>query len=284
MYIQETYKNLMYYKPFNELYVLYDNDKDMSYMGVMSFSKYKYSLKNWLDCPDWTVKNFDKETKKYITSYKKTSKRFSMHCINLQVKTEVFGHAIIALHDSKTNELEFFQRDVSMFEISQEYKKSQKLLKDFFKYIYGDTVKFKFQEQLCIITSKFVNECKIKNYELYKRVEGDCMIWMLWYLELRLKNHNFSRGQVLSKVIKYFKNDIRRFRPDGHYACKVILGYSTFIDNFNKQFDIIKTEKGDFIKINKRKSTPLLKKAERLMKMYLFYLRDFVREHRLIKL
>jgi hypothetical protein len=116
MYIQETYKNLMYYKPFNELKIIYNDDQDMSYMGVMSWSKYrfKYSLKNWLDCSDWTVKNFDKETKKYITSYKKTSKRFSMHCINLQVKNADFGHAVIALHDSKTNELEFFQREATV--------------------------------------------------------------------------------------------------------------------------------------------------------------------------
>jgi hypothetical protein len=284
MYIQETYRNLMYYKPFNALYVIYDDDKDMTYMGVVSYSKYKYSLKNWLDCPDWTVKKFDKETKKYISSYKKTSKRFSMHYIKLQVKNADFGHAVIALYDSKTNELEVFQRNTYIYEIDQEYKKLQKLLKDFFKYIYGDTVKFKFQEQLCIITSKIGYQCEIRTRKLYKRVEGDCMLWMLWYLELRLKNHSLSRGQVLSKAIKYFKDDLRRFRLSGNLVCKVILGYSTFIDNFNKQFDVIKNEKSYFIKINKKKSTPLLKKAERLMKMYLFALRDFVREHRLIKL
>ena len=78
--------------------------------------------------------------------------------------------------------------------------------------------------------------------------------------------------------------NIKKSKQETYLVCKIILGYSTFIDNFTNQFELQLTENGLAIKINKKKSTPLLKKAGRLMKMYLFAIRDFMRAHRLPRL
>ena len=98
------------------------------------------------------------------------------------------------------------------------------------------------------------------------------MIWSLWYLELRLKNRDIPRRQVLTRAIKIFTKDIGSgsYKSDISLACRVMLGYKKFIDDFTDQFIVAKTSDDAPIKINKRKSTPLLAKAERLMKTYLF--------------
>jgi hypothetical protein len=280
MYIQEKFKNLLYYMSFNELHFFYDNKPP--FMSIFSKSRNDvHSFKNRVSSANWSLKKFDINVKKYISNYRNTTKRFSIHIVNL-IGKKWEDYNVIALHDSKTNEIEFFQRDACMSAISEEYEISQKLLKDFFKYIYDDNVKFKFQEKLCVITSKYNILCSGINPELYRRNFDDRVLWILWYLELRLKNQELSRSQVLSKVIKIFKNDFKKSYQDTNLVCKILLGYSTFIHNFVKQFTLIKTVNGIIIKINKKKTTPLLKKAERLMKMYIFSLKNFIRKDKTV--
>ena len=102
----------------------------------------------------------------------------------------------MALYDSKTNEIEFFQRNPGLGKYTV-FDKSKPLIKKFFTYIYGDNLKFKFQENFCLKADFFSESCTYKNYDLYDRVDGDCLLWVLWYLELRLKNQALSRNQVL---------------------------------------------------------------------------------------
>lgn len=277
MYIMETYRNLLFYNPFIQLNIVYDEDAKQVYIDILVFSKYKYERIIYKE--KYSLEDFGKNFKKYINNYRKTTKRFSYHNISTRrfnnIRGEFDEHAMTVLYDKQTNELEFFQRDPGQKK-QTEIEYGKKNLVNFFKYVYNENIKPVYNNNFCLKTGFFSDLCKAKNWRLNKRIYGDCMLWSLWYLELRLKNSDMSRRQVLNKTIKIFVNDIKKNNPDTHLVCKVILGYSTFIDNFTKQFYLIKTSKGQVIRINNKKSTPLLKKAELLMKQYLFNIRNYL--------
>jgi hypothetical protein len=271
MYIMEKYKDILFHVPFNELEVVYDEKNKILYGNLCSYSKDKCEHIHYRET--YLQEDFGKNFKKYITKHRKTKKRFSYHVVSLTDYNSDIGHAMTVLYDSKTKEIEFFQRNPGTEKYSV-FENSKPILINFFRYVYGENIKPVFNNNLCVKAAFFSELCYNKNWELNKRIYGDCMIWSLWYLELRLKNHALSRRQALNKTIKIFTKNLKWYTVDTHLVCKVILGYSTFIDNITEQFYWVKTSNGRAIRIDKKKTTPLLKKAERLLKMYLFYIRN----------
>jgi hypothetical protein len=271
----EKYKDVLFYVPFTSLEVVYNKEKNNPlYILEFNYSKSKTKNIGFLYKNKYSDKDFSKSFIKHVNKYRNTKKRFCYHFVDIRDSSSYeggSGHAMTVLYDSFTKEIEFFQRNPGTEKYSV-FENSKPILTNFFRYVYGETVKPVFNNNLCVKAAFFSELCYNKNWELNKRISGDCMIWSLWYLELRLKNNALSRRQALNKTIKIFTKNLKWYTVDTHLVCKVILGYSTFIDNITEQFYWVKTSNGRAIRIDKKKTTPLLKKAERLLKMYLFYI------------
>jgi hypothetical protein len=181
------------------------------------------------------------------------------------------GHAITVLYDKLTNEMELFQRNPSKGRYTP-YEESKPLLLFFFRDVFGKKAKPVYNDSLCVKAWEISNLCSSMHFEFYRKLDGDCMIWALWYLELRLKNKDIPRRQVLARTMRILTKDLKTYMSDVNLACRVILGYRKFIDDFTDQFTVFRSSDDTVIKINKKKSTPLLAKAGRLMKTYLFLL------------
>jgi hypothetical protein len=57
-------------------------------------------------------------------------------------------------------------------------------------------------------------------------------------------------------------------------VCRIIHGYSKFVDSFRQLYEIEKNSSGNMIRIKKivKKETLLYKKAERMLKQFMFYI------------
>ena len=273
MYLQEKYKDIVYYIPFSRMTVMLDKNitalafnfgKDKNLFWI-----YEDHLHLFIDSEKNV--NGEEEYGKYIKKLKKTNKRFLMFSLSIYIIDKEFSHAVSLLYDKFTNELEFFQRNPSKYSYKP-YEEVKKIVLSFFKNVFGKKVKPVYNNNLCIKAYYISGFCSGAHFELYKNLDGDCMIWSLWYLELRLKNRDIPRRQILNRAIRTFTKSLKKYDPDVNLACRVILGYRKFIDDFVEQFEVVKSSKGSYLRINKKKSTPLLKKAERLLKTYLFLL------------
>lgn len=256
MYILDKFKNDIYYQPFKLIFLI--TTKIGRNFIITDYSKKK------LFSP--------KTIKKYKIGYKNTTKRFSFHTISHQFYGDSCSHALLALHDKKTNEIEFFNRSAG--EISDNaINKYQEDFKIVFSEIYGDNVKFKFQENFCIKTKIFTFKCNWHYPKIYEHLGGECVLWVLWYLELRLTNKNLSRKQVLSKTIKLLDSEHFGQKNIPPLACQIIHSYSKFVDNFRGMYEIDKTPNGNMIRIKKiiKKHTPIYKKAEKMLKQFIIY-------------
>lgn len=269
MYIQERYRNLVFYVPNSRLVLSFieKNGKDVLFFSFDERAHFwisKTKNSGFIE-----ISGDEERFIKYTKKLKKTNKRFLL--FQASTYEENGAHAITVLYDKLTKELELFQRNPGK-EKYYPYEGTKVLLTAFFKKVFGKNIKPVYNNNLCIKAWDISNLCSSMHFEFYEKVEGDCLIWSLWYLELRLKNKDIPRRQVLNRVIKTFTKSIKPYEPDVNLACRVILGYRKFIDDFTDQFIVVKTLSGTVIRIDKKKTTPLLKKAERLLKTYLFLL------------
>jgi hypothetical protein len=277
MYLQEKYRNSVFYVPFSNLVVIIDEDivrltfnfGNSEDLFCISSAKgmQKYILEG-IDC--------QKDYKKYVKKLKNTIKRFLIFQMIIYIPGEDSSHAVTLIYDKLTKELEFFQRNPGKERILL-YEEAKNIVKVFFMDVFGKNIKPVYNNNLCIKAWDISNLCSSMHFEFYEKIDGDCLIWALWYIDLRLKNKDLPRRQVLSRAIKIFTKSLKHYEQDVNLACKVILGYRKFIDDFTDQFVIVKTTKGSVLRIDKKKTTPLLKKAERLLKMYLFYIRNYLK-------
>jgi hypothetical protein len=276
MYIQEKYKNIVYHVPFSSIGVYLENYKSSL---LFNFGEHDNSFSLSLDTDnkkiqlfnEGRIKDYKPIYKKYINKLRNTSKRFVIFNAATYIKGTESSHAITILYDKITNELELFQRNPGK-EKYMPYEEAKTLLLIFFKDVFGKKVKPVYNNSLCVKAWDISNLCKAMHFEFYEKLDGDCMIWALWYLELRLKNKDIPRRQVLARTMNIFTKSMKGYDPDVNLACKVILGYRKFIDDFTDQFKVVKTSRGSAIRIDKKKTTPLLAKAGRLIKTYLFLL------------
>jgi hypothetical protein len=262
MYISEKYSKDMFMTPAKEIIILYDENnkiiKGSFYDGTYNPDKGEdFKIKKKYEDND-----FKRRTKKNINRYRGSPKRFKFHNIGLYYKAENSGHAVAVLYDSKTKELEVFQRD------SKEvfYEESKPMITNLFKYIYGDDIKIFFNPAFCIATGILANYCAW----IHHTMPGDCLLWVYWYLELRMTNKEFTRRQVLNKAMKIFQKDKKNKKyPEKVLICEVLKAYRDFVDDFNKQFIVeLGPNRKNIIRINKKKTTPLLIKAGRMLKKY----------------
>lgn len=71
----------------------------------------------------------------------------------------------------------------------------------------------------------------------FKTNIGFCLIWSLWYIELRLKNPDTPSKQLIKEATK----DL------GTNLCRFITGYAANVLNFSKKFDLVVGKDGKIV-------------------------------------
>jgi hypothetical protein len=278
MYLQEKYKNDLFTVPlFSVEFYTRKHDTSLvlfSETNTVWLNKVKSNKKISLQGNKTSSEN--KKTYENIKNKFRTSKkRFISFPLGTKIDEED-GHAYSLLYDKETEELELFQRYSSNNDETKNSRNLKFMLKKFFKDIFGKDVKIVYDEGFCIYSLFYSKRCETQEKYYKDFYEGDCLLWALWYLELRLKNKHFSREKVIKKIKKNY-GEVTGLGKDkySYKACELMIGYRHFIDNFVKQFIIRETESGTIIKIS-RKRTPLFDKAKRLLKTYLFLMNSFI--------
>ena len=106
---------------------------------------------------------------------------------------------------------------------------------------------------------EFYNLCKKDFYENSKfYIDGPCVIWTLWFLDMRLTNKHLSYQEVLKKALEVF-------RKNHQLVCKVIMNYGVFAHKITKKYDLIVDDKNNTVEIVYKK-TP---QNNRILKMIL---------------
>jgi hypothetical protein len=142
-----------------------------------------------------------------------------------------------------SNEVEIFDS------ISGELNPYKKELKEFFQKIYGKQVKIIFLTKCSLFGEFEWEKCFDKDYNYNS--SGFCVIWVLWYLELRLKNRDLNRNLTINLAIKKLKKSNTR-------VCKLLRGYAQFVDSEVSKYDLI--EKNGEILIKPKSSSRFTKK------------------------
>jgi hypothetical protein len=162
--------------------------------------------------------------------FKTCEKRFIFIPIIVYENSGLESHANILIYDTKTKELERFEPHGNKFRGKKDYADWNKL--DFeIEYVFlnnGIEIK-KYYKPL-----DFCPRLGFQSLERDDVIESDpagfCKTWIIWYLELRLKNPDISREKVISGSIQKIKQDPTGFKS-------FIRNYSKFIrDIFSKEF------------------------------------------------
>ena len=162
--------------------------------------------------------------------FKTCEKRFIFIPIIVYENSGLESHANILIYDTETKELERFEPHGNKFRGKKDYADWNKL--DFeIEYVFlnnGIEIK-KYYKPL-----DFCPKLGFQSLETGDVIEGDpsgfCKIWIIWYLELRLKNPDISREKVISASIQKIKKNPTGFKS-------FIRNYSKFIrDIFSKEF------------------------------------------------
>jgi hypothetical protein len=279
MYLQEKYKNELFTVPLlstgvflgkydANLVFFYDNHD--IWLNKEKSSK-KISLRG--------EKGKDENKKKYEdlkNKFRTSKKRFISFPVSTVGYEEDISHSYSLLYDKETKEIELFQRDTGDNE-KKNYNFLKILLKKFFKDIFYKDIKVVYNGRFCIDALFYSRRCEIEQKYYKDFYGGDCLLWALWYLDVRLKNKHLSREKVVKKIMDSYDEviDLGKDKGYSYKACELMIGYRHFIDNFTKQFIVRQTESGSIIRIS-RKKTPLFDKAKRLLKTYIFLMNSFI--------
>jgi len=233
LYINKHYNNTLHYLPYLNLNIVHNHTNNTYQFNIFDYNKWKiYNKKD------------KKEFEQYIKLYKDTDKRFTYFPITELNKyaniTE--GHGIFFIYDNLLNQLELFDPNAGNFHYYKNF------FKKFFTKIYGKKIKFIYPDQFCPFFGELhFDKCKNKKYKF--KTDGFCAVWCLWYLELRLKNENLKRNEVISKALNKLKKDNR--------ICKLIRGYAQFIQEITKNFELI-LDNGIYIITLKKKTNYII--------------------------
>ena len=223
-YIKKNFRKQLHFLPFITINLFDHYDNKYSYISIYDDNK-----KKSVDDDDIL------EYKKYITLYKNTKKRFTFFPITLKevVKNknnidELGLHAISAIYDKKTKEVEIF--DSTPFNVN----KHENAIKYFFEDIYGKDHKVIYLYRCFSFDLLRVNRCDNVPYKYTAR--GFCAIWVIWYLELRLKNRELSRDQIYDKAI-----DILKYGGEENISrvCELLRGYAQFVDKTVDKYIVV---------------------------------------------
>jgi hypothetical protein len=282
MYLQEKYKNDLFTVPlFCAEFYIGKHDTDLvlfSDTHTIWLNKAKSNKKISLQGNKTSEEN-KKTYEKIKKIFRASKKRFISFPLGTYFSGPESGHAYSLLYDKETKELELFQRDANDDEETDNSPSLKITLKKFFKDIFGKDVKIVYDLGLCINALIYSKRCETEEKYYKDFYEGDCLLWALWYLELRLKNNHLSREKVKKRILTDYKKviDLGKDKGYSYKACELMIGYRHFIDNFTKQFIVRKTESGAIIRIS-RKKTPLFDKAKKLLKTYIFLMNSFIQK------
>lgn len=127
----------------------------------------------------------------------------------------------------KFNKIEVFD---STYDIHFVLYKKHKIFTNFFKKIYGITVKFDYKNYSCVLSDYELDYCKSDKY-LYKS-NGYCGVWFLWFIELRLKNRNLSNKEIVDKIKCILDKNPTKI-------CEILIGYAQFIDKLTNEYKYV---------------------------------------------
>ena len=232
-YIQDTYKDDLYYLPFVDFRVFYDTKNDKTFFKLGDFVKYEI---------------IDSENKEvfspYLEHYKNVEKRFTFYPFTTfkeETEEEEGGsHGIACIYDKKTKKVEVFDS------IGSDFTPYKKVFRSLFEEIYGKGIKIIYLNQ-CVNFGKLVfYRCDDRYYNY--NAGGFCAIWVLWYLELRLKNKHLSRDTVIKLAIQKLKDGDER-------VCELLRGYAQFVDKIFSKYTMVKTNSNLLIKLKSEKIT-----------------------------
>jgi len=233
-YIQEKYKEDLYFLPFVEFRMFYDAKIDKTDIGLID--EEKDIRKIYENKEDFSP---------YIERYLDTKKRFTFYPFSTfeedpEEETGFSSHAIACIYDKKTKKVEVFDS------IGSDFTHYKKTLKTLFEEIYGKGVKIIYLNQ-CVNFGKLVHYRCNDMYYAYN-AGGFCAIWVLWYLELRLANKQMSRDLVIKLAIKKLKENDEK-------VCELIRGYAQFVDKIFSEYTLTKTGSNLIVKSKSEKIT-----------------------------
>jgi hypothetical protein len=223
-YIKKNFQKQLHFLPFVTINLFDHYKNEFSYISIYDDNK-----KKTIDDDDIS------EYKKYISLYKNTKKRFTYFPITLKEveknkdgSDEYYYHAISAIYDKKTKEVEIF--DSTPLHVN----KHETAIKYFFEDIYGKDHKVVYLYKCFSFDLLRSNRCDDVPYKYTAR--GFCAIWVLWYLELRLKNRDLSREQIYDKAI-----DILKYKGEENISrvCELLRGYAQFVDKTVDKYIVI---------------------------------------------
>jgi len=138
---------------------------------------------------------------------------------------EVIGHALSAIYDKQTKEVEIFDSN------PLKTKKLGPRISVLFEDIYGKDIKIVYLYK-CFSLSNLEYRCNSIPYKY--TTEGFCVIWTLWYLELRLKNRELSREEVYDEAASILKHG-----PKNAKVCELLRGYAQFVDKTVDKYIVV---------------------------------------------
>jgi len=237
LYLKKHYSDILHFVQHIEL--------NFQEQRLKKNSKYYFGL---IDHEKKKVYGF-KGIKKYYPLYRNTKKRFTFFPVYKQVfiiengkQISIKNHSQLFLYDRKLNIVEYFNSD---YRYDYEYSKS---VKKFFIKLYGVKIKIVNYWKYPVAYIHHIN-CNEDDYNF--TASGFCSIWSLWYIDIRLKNNKIP----LQLLVKKIENKLRNNET---LICKLIIGYTQFVQNIIKTHAIETDRNGKLVIIQKeivKKST-----------------------------
>ena len=241
LYIEKLYGNELHYIRFTYINIIFTKEYD-DYKNITDpilWNKNKNDLYFLNDVPH-----------EYIKKYQKTNKRFTLYPIHLYARYKEGGHILYILYDKIHNKIEFFDNTTHINDI---LKYKYEIIINFFKEIYGDNLVFDFINHGYILSQYELEYCNTEKY-IYKS-DGYCIVWVLWFLELRLKNSKLNAMNIIYKI-----KDILIKKPE--VLCEILIGYAQFVDKLTNDYKYVIIH--DKINRISLKSDVKLKKRKRM--------------------
>lgn len=254
LYIEKLYGDKIHYLKFSRIVIIFTKEMyDYAFIDGPVFLDNK-NLKTYAlqDLPE-----------KYIFKYRRTNKRFTLYPIALNNISRTDGHMLYMLYDKKFNQIEVFD---STFHIKDILAKKRVFFTRFFKKIYGPTVKFDYKNHACILSDYELEYCKSDKY-LYKTT-GYCVVWVLWFLELRLKNRNLSSKEIVDKIKKIFDKHPKKI-------CEILIGYAQFVDKLTKDYKYVVIDNKRDISLKTGIKTKIKRRIPGLVATLIYLLSSF---------
>lgn len=223
-YIFPKYKSELMYLPSTDLYLEYFRNGFIN-EHVLYFLAPERKIKIPIIDP-----RFKNTCSFYINKLRKSKKRWHLFNglqrvpVNLHNYNEFAHHSIAILYDSHKGTVDILNANENAYVFFQFYDKQ---LKKFFKTVYNKNVKIDHNLQCVKLETVFLQaDCVKYNKNKASKffiLEGPCIIFALWLLDLRLKYQNKTKKQVIDFILKTLKENPK-------LLCEILLGYAQFIN------------------------------------------------------